>query len=172
MGLYETWETVTSNLPSDARRASFYEDYFASEERAYAKLLGEAQEKTRWEGSIRELADHVDLDPVAFSAFIDGINTSLREPIPLEDLTEDQEIVLDVDLDLLYRNMLDASAKHLMKLPQWDALRTPEERRAIRNEWLAERQAVTAKAAGRNDPCPCGSGKKYKKCCWEKDHAS
>ena len=21
------------------------------------------------------------------------------------------------------------------------------------------------KAAGRNDPCPCGSGKKYKKCC-------
>jgi preprotein translocase subunit SecA len=23
---------------------------------------------------------------------------------------------------------------------------------------------------GRNDPCPCGSGKKYKKCCWAKDH--
>jgi hypothetical protein len=23
--------------------------------------------------------------------------------------------------------------------------------------------------AGRNDPCPCGSGKKYKKCCWSKD---
>ena len=22
---------------------------------------------------------------------------------------------------------------------------------------------------GRNDPCPCGSGKKYKKCCWGKD---
>ena len=27
------------------------------------------------------------------------------------------------------------------------------------------------KKVGRNDPCPCGSGKKYKKCCWEKDHA-
>ena len=23
---------------------------------------------------------------------------------------------------------------------------------------------------GRNDPCPCGSGKKYKKCCIDKDH--
>jgi len=23
----------------------------------------------------------------------------------------------------------------------------------------------------RNDPCPCGSGKKYKKCCFEKDSA-
>jgi hypothetical protein len=22
---------------------------------------------------------------------------------------------------------------------------------------------------GRNEPCPCGSGKKYKKCCWNKD---
>jgi preprotein translocase subunit SecA len=27
-----------------------------------------------------------------------------------------------------------------------------------------QKQAVTAKKAGRNDPCPCGSGKKYKKC--------
>ena len=26
--------------------------------------------------------------------------------------------------------------------------------------------------AGRNDPCPCGSGKKYKRCCLEKDEAA
>lgn len=26
------------------------------------------------------------------------------------------------------------------------------------------------KNVGRNDPCPCGSGKKYKNCCWDKDH--
>ena len=25
------------------------------------------------------------------------------------------------------------------------------------------------KKAGPNDPCPCGSGKKYKKCCMHKD---
>lgn len=28
---------------------------------------------------------------------------------------------------------------------------------------------MTTKTVGRNEPCPCGSGKKYKKCCWEKD---
>ena len=28
-----------------------------------------------------------------------------------------------------------------------------------------KKQAVSDKKAGRNDPCPCGSGKKYKKCC-------
>ena len=26
-------------------------------------------------------------------------------------------------------------------------------------------RAVSSKKANRNDPCPCGSGKKYKKCC-------
>lgn len=26
-------------------------------------------------------------------------------------------------------------------------------------------RAVSTKKANRNDPCPCGSGKKYKKCC-------
>jgi preprotein translocase subunit SecA len=31
---------------------------------------------------------------------------------------------------------------------------------------LAEpRPARAARKVGRNDPCPCGSGKKYKKCC-------
>jgi preprotein translocase subunit SecA len=35
------------------------------------------------------------------------------------------------------------------------------------------RRPVVNKAAviGRNDPCPCGSGKKYKACCWAKDQA-
>ena len=30
----------------------------------------------------------------------------------------------------------------------------------------------TVPKAGRNDPCPCGSGKKYKHCCLEKDRAA
>ncbi len=31
-----------------------------------------------------------------------------------------------------------------------------------------ERVKIEGKKVGRNDPCPCGSGKKYKKCCWPK----
>lgn len=30
---------------------------------------------------------------------------------------------------------------------------------------LNTRRVISMKRAGRNDPCPCGSGKKYKKCC-------
>jgi len=28
-----------------------------------------------------------------------------------------------------------------------------------------KRAGPSLKKIGRNDPCPCGSGKKYKKCC-------
>ena len=28
-----------------------------------------------------------------------------------------------------------------------------------------------ARTVGRNEYCPCGSGKKYKNCCWAKDQA-
>ena len=33
-------------------------------------------------------------------------------------------------------------------------------------KWLPlQRTIVNDSKVGRNDPCPCGSGKKYKKCC-------
>jgi SEC-C motif len=31
------------------------------------------------------------------------------------------------------------------------------------------RKPADASPIGRNDPCPCGSGKKYKKCCYVRD---
>lgn len=44
--------------------------------------------------------------------------------------------------------------------------------RAIHAHWFARRGSMIARESaraapqvGRNDPCPCGSGKKYKKCC-------
>lgn len=40
----------------------------------------------------------------------------------------------------------------------------------IRREMPVRREPiVVGERAGRNDPCPCGSGKKYKKCCLLKE---
>ena len=40
---------------------------------------------------------------------------------------------------------------------------------ALRVYWQSKRQVVRATPkVGRNDPCPCGSGKKHKKCCLAK----
>jgi uncharacterized protein YecA (UPF0149 family) len=30
-----------------------------------------------------------------------------------------------------------------------------------------QKPVLSGKKPGRNEPCPCGSGKKYKKCCGE-----
>ncbi len=69
--------------------------------------------------------------------------------------------------------------------PEWDDLiRTPEQRanltaqieqsvRQMRAYWLPLREAVVERQTaqrmstkvGRNESCPCGSGKKFKKCC-------
>jgi len=40
--------------------------------------------------------------------------------------------------------------------------------REVKKEEEKSNEVVLKKAPGRNDPCPCGSGKKYKKCCWPK----
>jgi preprotein translocase subunit SecA len=36
---------------------------------------------------------------------------------------------------------------------------------SIGGERSVKKQPVKKQKVGRNDPCPCGSGKKYKKCC-------
>ncbi len=50
---------------------------------------------------------------------------------------------------------------------------TPEERAQKKKAQLKVQKTVynDKKGIGRNDPCPCGSGKKYKNCCWDKDHS-
>ena len=61
--------------------------------------------------------------------------------------------------------MLDAKAEWLYNLPQWNTLLTDIERATIKREYNKTKTVVKAKKIGRNEPCPCGSGKKYKQCC-------
>jgi uncharacterized protein len=42
----------------------------------------------------------------------------------------------------------------------------------IAEEEAQRRESSAWTTAGRNDPCPCGSGRKYKKCCWDKRNAA
>ncbi|WP_406686192.1 SEC-C metal-binding domain-containing protein [Rossellomorea vietnamensis] len=54
----------------------------------------------------------------------------------------------------------------LPKLPQWKSLIEEVEKHSLEEQPLLVTQPVqTEDKGGRNDPCPCGSGKKYKKCC-------
>ena len=42
---------------------------------------------------------------------------------------------------------------------------TAKEKMAIPPQIMPEQVRRETPKVGRNDPCPCGSGKKYKKCC-------
>lgn len=53
----------------------------------------------------------------------------------------------------------------LYNLEEWDNLLTPERRKELYKEQKLSGTVIKEKKVGRNDPCPCGSGKKYKYCC-------
>ena len=40
-----------------------------------------------------------------------------------------------------------------------------QKRKEIEKSYKKTKTVVKEKTVGRNEPCPCGSGKKYKKCC-------
>ncbi len=94
------------------------------------------------------------------------MNESLKQgPYDLNSLTADSVVRLDYDLQKLYWNMLDAKADWLFNLPQWKTLLTDKERHTIEQNFKQSKTFISGKKIGRNDPCTCGSGKKYKSCC-------
>ena len=97
--------------------------------------------------------------------FVDGINDSLKTSYDLESIDENTELSFDIDLEKLYFNMLDAKAEYLYTLPQWDGIFSEEKRKEIQKQYRESGIVRNEEKIGRNDPCPCGSGKKYKKCC-------
>ncbi len=97
--------------------------------------------------------------------FLDGINDSLKIPNPIETMDENTKVTLAFDKELLYKNMVDAKADWLYQLPQWDEIFSEEKRKELYKEQKKSGTVVKPHKIGRNDPCPCGSGKKYKHCC-------
>jgi preprotein translocase subunit SecA len=99
------------------------------------------------------------------TGFLDGINDSLIEKNPIETMDEDTVVNLGFDKELLYKNMVDAKADWLYEIPAWKDIFPEEKLHELYLEQKKSGTIVKPKKIGRNDPCPCGSGKKYKKCC-------
>lgn len=133
------------------------------EKGVYEQLLSEPDVEVK--GTVKELAEKYNMDVMTMVGFLDGINDSLKEANPIETMEEDTEVSLAFDKEKLYKNMVDARADWLYELPQWNDIYDEETRKRL---FLEQRKSGTIrkeKKIGRNDPCPCGSGKKYKKCC-------
>ncbi len=164
MSLLEQWRKEAYNQNEEQEKIrKFWETYFEIEKNIYAKLLANPAEEVT--GTVKELADRFEVQVFTMTGFLDGINDSLKEANPIEEMEEDTVVNLVYDKALLYKNMVDAKADWLYELPEWDAIFTEEERTALYKEQRASKTIRKEAKVGRNDACPCGSGKKYKKCC-------
>ena len=164
MSLLEQWrEYAYENQESEQQAQMFWANYFNQEMEIYKQILADSE--TVVTGTVKELAEKFDVDLQIMVGFLDGINDSLVEANPIETMDEETVVNLGYDKEKLYYNMVGAKAEWLYELPEWDALLSEERRKELYKEQKSSTTVVKPKKVGRNDPCPCGSGKKYKKCC-------
>ena len=164
MSLFQEWVDLYEGQTKETFNA-FWEEYSGAETRLYTALLEDYKHK--FHGTIRETAEKYSTTPQIVMGFLDGINSSLKDSdsVAYKEMDVDSEFELDVDYEKLFFNMLDARADYLYELPQWDAILTEEKRLQIAKNYRKSKTVVKPPKIGRNDPCPCGSGKKYKNCC-------
>ncbi len=163
MSLLEKWRETAYQEQDEKEQKKFWTEYFEIEQGIYEKLLASPSEVV--EGTVAELAERFDTDVLRFAGFLDGINDSLVESNELEALEESSTVKLNIDHEKLYYNMLAAKAHWLYSLPEWDTILTEEKRKEITKAQRLSGTVRKEEEPGRNDPCTCGSGKKYKKCC-------
>ena len=162
MSLLEQWKQLAYDQNQNAGTYQrFWARYFDLEKGVYEKLL-EGTEPVS--GTVKELAEKYGLSLLEMAGFLDGINDSLKEANPIETMEEDTVVSLDFEDEKLYKNMVAAKADWLYNLPQWEGRLSEERRAELYKEQKSSTTIVKGKKIGRNDPCPCGSGKKYKFC--------
>lgn len=167
MALLQEWRDMAYSQQADrAQLQKFWTEYFLIEKGIYEKLLSNPNEVVK--GTVKELAEKFDVELMYMVGFLDGINDSLKIQNPIEEMDENTEVNLGYDLETLYKNMVDAKADWLYELPQWNSIFSEEKRKELYLEQKKSGTVVKGPKIGRNDPCPCGSGKKYKHCCGRK----
>lgn len=164
MALLEQWrETAYSETANKGDLQRLWTKYFEQEKEIYAQLLANPDEEVK--GTVKELAEKYGVTVMTMTGFLDGINDSLKVENPIETMEEDTVVSLGFDTEKLYKNMVAAGADWLYGLEQWEAIYDEETRKALYKEQKRSTTIVNEAKVYPNDPCPCGSGKKYKKCC-------
>ena len=166
MALLQEWREIAYSQEADrAQLQKFWTNYFLIEKGIYEKLLADPTNVER--GTVKELAEKYGTEVLVMTGFLDGINESLKGyENPIDTMAEDTVVKIEIDPEKLYYNMVEAKASWLYELPQWSEILSAETRTEL---YKKQKASGTVRREGHkiypNDPCPCGSGKKYKKCC-------
>ena len=174
MSYYKTWIDRSETVVNKQLYTEYIKKYYSMEEKAYKTILGAYPDnKDYLEGNAKAMASKLGFDSETmdiYVGFLDGIKTSLKnaDSLDLESIDDDSEVKLDIDYEKLFYNMLDAKADWLYKMPEWKNILEEDVMKQITRDYREANMAHSDKV-GRNDPCPCGSGKKYKNCCGKKN---
>ena len=106
-------------------------------------------------GTVKELAEKYGVDIMTMTGFLDGINDSLKEQNPIEEMEEDTEVNLGFDKELLYKNMVAAQADWLYELPEWEDIFDEATRKELYRIQKLSTTVVKPEKVYPNDPCPC-----------------
>ena len=162
MTLYEEWKDLIGNQTVETFQ-EFWEEYSGAETKLYSAILDEPAKKIT--GTLGELAKEHEIRPVIYMGFLDGINDSLKKGNDFENFDESSQVEIEIEPETLFYNMLAADAEYLYGLPQWEGILGIDKMKEIVKAYKKSKTVVKGKKIGRNEPCPCGSGKKYKHCC-------
>ena len=162
--LFEDWKKLSEEHVNENAEIKFWEEFLKAETHIYDTVLKEKTDLIA--GKVSELAKKYKTTPEFFMGFLDGINESLEIEQDLEKIELDTNISIKIDWEKLYYNMVHVEAHWLYNLRGWDGILPEDYRLKIQKEYNKSKIVVNKEPkVGRNDPCPCGSGKKYKKCC-------
>ena len=164
MTLLENWRNKAyGEGTNDKQKEELWKRYFLIEKGIYEQILEEPDKVISC--TVAELADRYGTDIETITGFLDGINDSLKETNPIETMEESTPVKIEIDPEKLYYNMVEAKADWLYNLPQWDKILNEGRRKELYKEQKKSGTVVKGRKIGRNETCPCGSGKKYKHCC-------
>ena len=164
MTLLENWRNKAyGEGTNDKQKEELWKRYFLIEKGIYEQILAEPDKVISC--TVAELVDRYGTDIETITGFLDGINDSLKEANPIETMEESTPIKIEIDPEKLYYNMVEAKADWLYNLPEWDKILNDGRRKEIYKEQKKSGTVVKGRKIGRNEACPCGSGKKYKHCC-------
>ncbi len=143
------------------------EEKYAEKEERYGEIMRDLERKVLLHVVDRHWIEHIDA------------MEELKRGIHLRSYAQKDPVVMyRLEGSEMYDAMIDAIQEDTARMIFLAEIRTAED---IRREQVAKEASASvggdgtrekrpikkaaAERIGRNDPCPCGSGKKYKKCC-------
>jgi preprotein translocase subunit SecA len=112
------------------------------------------------------MMDRIEDETVRYLYFLQ-VNTGSGPVLPFPEEDEEEAVEEEAprpDPNELQRQAAKATMEDFTRNIQRKKEREMEALQFVGGEASAPKQAIAGAKVGRNDPCPCGSGKKYKKC--------